>query len=109
MRLQPPNRGVDAGSCRTVQQPSDPRRKWQKAFPTVRSPSTASSIKLAGEPQLKALKDFTLIGKPLKRKDTPEKVNGKAKYGIDAMPAGVRFAAVAESPCLWRQGRSGGR
>src|ERR1700719_4112162 len=30
-------------------------------------------------------KDFVLIGKPLKRLDTPEKVNGKTVYGIDAM------------------------
>ena len=36
---------------------------------------------------LKDPKDFRLIGKPLKRLDTPDKVNGKAVYGIDAMPA----------------------
>ena len=42
--------------------------------------------------------DFTLIGKPLKRLDTPGKVNGKVVYGIDAMPPGVKFAAVAICP-----------
>jgi isoquinoline 1-oxidoreductase beta subunit len=48
-----------------------------------------------------ALKDpakFTLIGKPLKRLDTPSKVNGQAQYGIDAMPPGVKFATLAASP-----------
>ena len=50
-----------------------------------------------------ALKDpgtFRLIGQPLKRLDTPDKTNGTAKYGIDALPAGVKFAALAHSPVL---------
>ena len=47
---------------------------------------------------LKNPKDFKLIGKPLKRLDTPDKVNGKALYGIDMMPPGVKFATVAASP-----------
>ena len=50
------------------------------------------------DPPLKDVKDFKLIGKPLKRLDTPEKVNGKVVYGIDAMPAGVKFATLAACP-----------
>jgi isoquinoline 1-oxidoreductase beta subunit len=42
--------------------------------------------------------EFKLIGKPLKRLDTPGKVNGKVVYGIDAMPPGVKFAAIAICP-----------
>jgi len=49
-------------------------------------------------PPLKDPKSFTLIGKPLKRLDTPDKVNGKALYGIDMLPLGVKFAAIAASP-----------
>jgi isoquinoline 1-oxidoreductase beta subunit len=49
-------------------------------------------------PVLKDPKDFKLIGKPLKRLDTPDKVVGKAVYGIDAMPPGVKFATVAACP-----------
>jgi len=41
---------------------------------------------------LKDPKDFALIGKPLKRLDTPDKTNGKAVYGIDAMLPGMKFA-----------------
>jgi isoquinoline 1-oxidoreductase subunit beta len=41
---------------------------------------------------------FTLIGKPLKRFDTPDKVNGKTIYGIDAMLPGMKFATLAMSP-----------
>src|SRR6266849_3642824 len=47
---------------------------------------------------LKDPKDFALIGKPLKRFETPDKVNGKAVYGIDAMLPGMKFATLAACP-----------
>jgi isoquinoline 1-oxidoreductase beta subunit len=47
---------------------------------------------------LKDPKDFVLIGKPLKRFDTPDKTNGKAVYGIDAMLPGMKFATLAACP-----------
>jgi isoquinoline 1-oxidoreductase beta subunit len=50
------------------------------------------------DPPLKDVKDFKLIGKPLKRFDTPDKVNGRLLYGIDAMPPGVKFATLAACP-----------
>jgi isoquinoline 1-oxidoreductase subunit beta len=50
------------------------------------------------DPPLKEAKNFKLIGKPLKRLDTPDKVNGKVQYGIDAMPPGVKFATLAACP-----------
>ena len=58
----------------------------------------ASRIVPPMEPLLKAPADFGIIGKPLKRLDTPDKVNGKALYGIDATPAGVKFATVSACP-----------
>jgi isoquinoline 1-oxidoreductase subunit beta len=42
--------------------------------------------------------DFKLIGKPTRRLDSREKVNGTAKFGIDQMPAGCRVAMVARPP-----------
>jgi isoquinoline 1-oxidoreductase beta subunit len=50
------------------------------------------------DPPLKDPKNFRLIGQPLKRLDTPDKVNGKVVYGIDAMPPGVKFATIAACP-----------
>jgi isoquinoline 1-oxidoreductase beta subunit len=50
------------------------------------------------DPPLKEVKDFKLIGKPLKRVDTPDKVNGKVVYGIDVLPPGVKFATLAVCP-----------
>src|SRR5216684_1780493 len=47
---------------------------------------------------LKDPKDFVLIGKPLKRFDTPDKVNGKTVYGIDAILPDMKFATLAACP-----------
>ena len=49
-------------------------------------------------PPLKDPKDFTLIGKPLKRFDTPNKVDGKTIYGIDALLPNMAFATLKASP-----------
>jgi isoquinoline 1-oxidoreductase beta subunit len=48
--------------------------------------------------RLKDPKDFVLIGKPLKRLDTPDKVNGRAVYGIDVMLPGMKFATLRACP-----------
>jgi isoquinoline 1-oxidoreductase subunit beta len=58
----------------------------------------AGSLTAPQNPTLKDPKDFKLIGKPLKRLDTPDKVNGKVIYSIDVMPPGVRFATLAACP-----------
>jgi isoquinoline 1-oxidoreductase beta subunit len=58
----------------------------------------AAKLTPPSNPSLKNPKDFRLIGKPLKRLDTPNKVNGKALYGIDMLPAGVKFATLAACP-----------
>ncbi len=47
---------------------------------------------------LKDPKDFTLIGTPAKRVDTPDKVNGKAQFGIDVRLPGMKIAAIAICP-----------
>ena len=47
---------------------------------------------------LKDPKDFVIIGKPLKRFDTPNKANGKVIYGIDAILPDMKFATLAACP-----------
>ncbi len=49
-------------------------------------------------PKLKDSKNFKLIGKPVKRLDTPSKVNGSAKFGIDAQVPGMLVAVMARAP-----------
>jgi isoquinoline 1-oxidoreductase subunit beta len=58
----------------------------------------ASALPVPADPPLKDPKDFALIGKPLKRFDTPNKTDGKVIYGIDAMLPGVKFATLAQCP-----------
>ena len=58
----------------------------------------ASTVPVPQDPQLKDPKNFKLIGKPLKRLDTPNKTDGKVVYGIDAMLPGMKFATLAQCP-----------
>ena len=58
----------------------------------------ASGVPVPQNPPLKNPKDFTLIGKPLKRLDTPNKTDGKVVYGIDALLPGMKFATLAQCP-----------
>ncbi|MBV8209956.1 MAG: xanthine dehydrogenase family protein molybdopterin-binding subunit [Burkholderiaceae bacterium] len=58
----------------------------------------AAQIPVPQKVELKRPEDFKLIGTPAKRLDTPLKVNGKAVYGIDVRPPGVKIATLAQSP-----------
>ncbi len=49
---------------------------------------------------LKKPKDWKLIGTPTKRLDTPEKITGAAKFGIDVQFPGLRTAVVARPPAF---------
>ncbi|MDR3421795.1 MAG: molybdopterin-dependent oxidoreductase [Xanthobacteraceae bacterium] len=43
-------------------------------------------------------KDWKIAGKPLKRLDTPDKLVGKTKYGIDVRLPGMLYGAIAACP-----------
>jgi len=58
----------------------------------------AGSVPVPQNPPLKDPKNFNLIGKPLKRLDTPNKTDGKVVYGIDAMLPGMKFATLLQCP-----------
>src|SRR5580693_5220377 len=60
----------------------------------------AGSVAVPQNPLLKDPKDFALIGKPLKRLDTPNKTDGKVVYGIDALLPGMKFAMLMQCPVL---------
>jgi isoquinoline 1-oxidoreductase subunit beta len=60
--------------------------------------TAASSETPPKDVPLKDPKDFVLIGKPLKRLDTPGKVDGKTVYGIDAMLPDMKFATLKACP-----------
>ncbi len=60
----------------------------------------AGALPVPAKVALKEPADWTLIGRPQKRLDTPAKVNGTAVYGIDVQIPGMKVGTVAASPVL---------
>ena len=58
----------------------------------------ASLLSPPQQVKLKLRKDYTIIGKPLRRKDTASKVNGTAIFGLDKKVPGMLYAVVERSP-----------
>jgi len=90
---------VDPASCRAhkgMVTHTPTRRTLTYGALTTR----AAALPVPDKITLKAPKDFTLIGTPAKRLDSPSKVNGTAKYGIDVRLPGMLIATVAASPVL---------
>src|SRR3954454_12929475 len=92
--------GVDAATLKTepsvVINPANGARLSYgeiAAFGTVPSPLPEVDPK-----ELKARKDFRLIGKSVPRRDTPSKVNGTALYAIDVKLPGMVYASTLHSP-----------
>jgi isoquinoline 1-oxidoreductase beta subunit len=48
--------------------------------------------------RLKDPKDWKILGKPTRRLDSPEKVSGRAQFGLDVRLPGILTAVVARSP-----------
>jgi isoquinoline 1-oxidoreductase subunit beta len=49
---------------------------------------------------LSASRGYQIVGKAIKRVDIPAKVNGSAKFGIDARVPGMVYAAIKHCPTL---------
>jgi isoquinoline 1-oxidoreductase subunit beta len=54
----------------------------------------AAKLPVPRDVRLKDPKDYKIIGKRIKRLDTPAKLYGEAKFGIDIMIPGMVFASV---------------
>jgi isoquinoline 1-oxidoreductase beta subunit len=48
--------------------------------------------------KLKSRSEYKLIGKPLARQDNPDKINGKAEFGLDKKVPGMLYAVVERNP-----------
>jgi len=62
--------------------------------------TAAARLSVPERPRLKDPRDYTLIGKPVPRLDTPPKTRGAATFGIDVRIPGMLHAAVARPPSL---------
>ncbi|MDF2994606.1 MAG: aldehyde dehydrogenase [Xanthobacteraceae bacterium] len=60
--------------------------------------TAAAQLPVPQSPALKKPGSFKVVGKPTPRVDTPAKVTGEAKFGIDARVPGMRYAFVSACP-----------
>ena len=60
----------------------------------------ASKLPVPEKVALKDPKDFTIVGKPTRRLDTPAKVNGQAEFGIDVKLPGMVYASLEQCPVI---------
>jgi isoquinoline 1-oxidoreductase beta subunit len=58
----------------------------------------AVAVTLDREPTIKTPEQFTLVGKPMPRLDTQPKIDGSARFGIDAEVPGMIYAAIIQCP-----------
>ena len=58
----------------------------------------ASRLPVPQDVKLKDPKDFRIIGKPTRRIDSPEKVNGRAMFGLDVKRKDMHTAVIAHPP-----------
>ncbi|MCC7411797.1 MAG: xanthine dehydrogenase family protein molybdopterin-binding subunit [Gammaproteobacteria bacterium] len=87
---------VPASECTTdrgdvVHAPSGRRRGYGELA------AVAAQLSTPAEVTLKDPRDFRLIGQPVRRLDSAEKVDGSAVFGIDVRAADMLYAAVRQS------------
>ncbi|UPK30991.1 xanthine dehydrogenase family protein molybdopterin-binding subunit [Bradyrhizobium sp. 195] len=96
---------VDPTACRArdgevIHEPTGRRLKYGELV------ADAALLPVPEKVTLKRPEDFQLIGTSAKRLDAPGKVNGTARYGIDARPPNVKIATLAQSPVFGGRLRS---
>jgi isoquinoline 1-oxidoreductase beta subunit len=62
--------------------------------------AAAAAVQLDKEPEIKTPDQYKLVGKWTARLDTPAKLDGSAKFGLDVKVPGMVYAAVWSAP-VW--------
>ncbi|WP_126283164.1 xanthine dehydrogenase family protein molybdopterin-binding subunit [Burkholderia stagnalis] len=88
---------VDPATCRAengevLHPPSGRRASYGQLA------DTAAKLPVPKDVALKKPADFKLVGKPVKRLDSPEKVDGTAQFGLDVRLPGMVYAVIVNSP-----------
>ena len=92
---------IDPASCRTESGAvfdNSKRDSSNRKLTYGQLAADAAKLPPPAKVQLKDPKNFKLIGKPIKRLDTPVKLNGKAIFGLDVNLPGMLTAVVARPP-----------
>lgn len=92
--------GVDAATLKT--EPStvvDPKSGKRLSYGEIAAfGKVPAPLPAVDKSELKARKDFRLIGRSVPRRDLPFKVNGTAQYSIDVKLPGMVYASALHSP-----------
>lgn len=88
--------GVDKSTCRAEN--GAVVHSSGKRLPFGELASKAATIHVPTSISLKEPKDFKILGKRFPKLDTPSKVNGSARFGIDVRVPGMLFASIERSP-----------
>ncbi|KVZ16047.1 xanthine dehydrogenase family protein molybdopterin-binding subunit [Burkholderia stagnalis] len=88
---------VDPATCRAengevLHPPSGRRASYGQLA------DAAAKLPVPKDVALKKPADFKLVGKPVKRLDSPEKVDGTAQFGLDVRLPGMLYAVIVNSP-----------
>ncbi|RUL65906.1 xanthine dehydrogenase family protein molybdopterin-binding subunit [Dyella dinghuensis] len=62
--------------------------------------TAAAKLPMPDKVQLTDPKDFKLLGKPMRRVDSPDKIKGATQFGIDVRVPGMKVATVVSCPTL---------
>ena len=89
--------GIDKSQCRTdngvvINAATDAKLTYGSLA------EAAAKLPVPANVALKDPSQFKVIGKPLRRVDTPAKVTGRATFGIDVRLPGMLYATVARCP-----------
>lgn len=90
------NRYSAAHAVVTYTGPNGGRQSWPYGSLAARAASEAVPADL----RLTDPANFRIIGKPVPRVDTPSKVDGSAKFGIDTWFPDMVFAAIRHAPAI---------
>jgi isoquinoline 1-oxidoreductase beta subunit len=61
----------------------------------------AAKLPVPSDPVLKQKHEFKVLGKPAQRFDIPDRVNGRAVYGLDVEVPGMVYASILHSPMIF--------
>ena len=90
---------VDPASCQAAQGVVS-HAATRRSLSYGQLASAAAAEHAPVDVKLKDPAQWRLIGKPVHRLDTPDKVNGAMRFGIDVAVPGMKFATVAACPVI---------
>ncbi|MEE8347937.1 MAG: xanthine dehydrogenase family protein molybdopterin-binding subunit [Acidobacteriota bacterium] len=94
--------GVPAREC-TASQSQVHHRSSGRSLSYGELAADASQLEVPKEPRLKEKSEFKLLRTPVQRLDLPDKINGRAKFGIDTFIPGMVYGTLSRPPAYGAQ------